>query len=258
MSTDSQSDSNDVFTATATQEAIADLIDPISRLTDECKIRLNDDGFQIKAVDPANVAMGQTNLSADSLVEYSADVEVIGVNLDRFEDIIGMADSDDEIEFTLDGRTRKLHIHFGGLEYTMAVIDPDSIRQEPDIPELDLTAEIVLSGKDINRAVTASQMVSDHVALGIDADSEVFQAEAEGDTDDVNLSLTDEDVIDLSPGAAYSLFSLDYLEDINKAIPKQAEVTMELGEEFPVKMHYTHPDSGIKTTFMIAPRIQSD
>jgi proliferating cell nuclear antigen len=101
-------------------------------------------------------------------------------------------------------------------------------------------------------------MVSDHIALGVDADAEEFFVEAEGDTDDVHLELGREDLIDLTAGEARSLFSLDYLKDMNKAIPKDAEVTMELGEEFPVKMHFDFAEGDGHVTFMLAPRIQSE
>lgn len=45
---------------------------------------------------------------------------------------------------------------------------------------------------------------------------------------------------------------------MNKAIPKDAEVTTELGEEFPVKMHFEFAEGDGHVTFMLAPRIQSD
>jgi proliferating cell nuclear antigen len=101
-------------------------------------------------------------------------------------------------------------------------------------------------------------MVSDHIALGVDADAEEFYVEAEGDTDDVHLTLDRDDLIALSAGDAHSLFSLDYLKDMNKAIPKDAEVTVELGEEFPVKMHFDFAEGHGQVTYMLAPRIQSE
>jgi len=45
---------------------------------------------------------------------------------------------------------------------------------------------------------------------------------------------------------------------MNKAIPKDAEVEMELGEEFPVKMHFDFAEGQGRVTYMLAPRIQSE
>jgi proliferating cell nuclear antigen len=247
-----------MFKTIVSAETLTDALDSVSVLVDECKIRLEDDGLAIRAVDPANVGMVDLDLSADAFESYETDGGVIGVNLARLEEFAGMADSGQLIELELDEETRKLHIQIEGLEGTLALIDPDSIRQEPDLPDLDLSSEVVLEGADIDRAVTAADMVSDHIALGVDADEEVFYVDAEGDTDDVHLELTTEDLIALTPGEARSLFSLDYLKDMNKAIPKDAEVTMELGQEFPVKLHFDIAEGNGQVTYMLAPRIQSD
>jgi proliferating cell nuclear antigen len=247
-----------MFKAIVGASTLQDALDSVSVLVDECKIRLNEDALSIRAVDPANVGMVDLTLEAAAFESYDADGGVIGVNLARLEDIAGMAGSGDLIHLELDEETRKLHIEIDGLSYTLALIDPESIRQEPDIPELDLPAEIVVEGAQLDRGVTAADMVSDHIRLRVAETDEAFLVEAEGDTDDVDLELTREDLIALTAGPADSLFSLDYLKDMNKAIPGDAEVTVELGEEFPVKLHYGFGEGLGQVTFMLAPRIQSD
>jgi len=247
-----------MFNAIVSADTLRTALDSVSVLVEECKLRLEADGLEIRAVDPANVGMVDLTLSAAAFESYETDGGVIGVNLSRLQDIAGMADADQLIHLELDEETRKLEIAIDGLEYTLALIDPDSIRQEPDLPDLDLASEIVLEGRDVDRAVTASDMVSDHVALGVDDTDELFYVDAEGDTDDVHLELGRDDLIDLTAGSARSLFSLDYLKDMNKAIPNDAEVTMELGEEFPVKMHFDIAEGQGSVTYMLAPRVQSD
>jgi proliferating cell nuclear antigen len=246
-----------MFNSIVSASTLRTAIDSVGVLVDECKIHLDEDGVRVRAVDPANVGMVDLELGADAFESYEADGGVIGVNLSRLEEFAGMADAGQLVNLDLDEETRKLHIQIDGLEGTLALIDPDSIRQEPDIPDLDLPANVVLEGADIDRAVRAADMVSDHIALGVDAGDETFYVEAEGDTDDVYLELGRDDLIDLTAGDARSLFSLDYLKDMNKAIPKDAEVEMELGEEFPVKLHFEIAEGLGDVTYMLAPRIQS-
>jgi proliferating cell nuclear antigen len=247
-----------MFNAIVRAETLQATLDSVGVLVDECKIHLDESGLEIRAVDPANVGMVDLDLEEAAFESYEADGGLIGVNLVRLQDIAGMADSDQLVHLELDEETRKLHISIDGLEYTLALIDPESIREEPDLPDLDLSSTIVIEGRDIDRAVTAADMVSDHIELGVDEDEEVFYVAAEGDTDDVHLELTEDDLIDLVVGPASSLFSLDYLQDMNKAIPKDAEVTMELGEEFPVKLHFDIAEGEGSVTYMLAPRIQSN
>jgi len=247
-----------MFNAIVRADTLQATLDSVGVLVDECKIHLDGGGIEIRAVDPANVGMVDLSLDAAAFESYEADGGLIGVNLVRLQDIAGMADSDQLVHLELDEETRKLHISIDGLEYTLALIDPESIREEPDLPDLDLPATIVIEGRDIDRAVTAADMVSDHIELGVDDDAEVFYVKAQGDTDDVHLELDAEGLVDLVVGEASSLFSLDYLQDMNKAIPKDTEVRMELGDDFPVKLHFDIAEGEGQVTYMLAPRIQSN
>ena len=247
-----------MFKAIVSSGTLRAALDSVGVLVDECKIRLDEDELTIRAVDPANVGMVDLSLSPDAFESYETDGGVIGVNLSRLEEMVKMASADQLVHLELDEETRKLHIQFDGLEYTLALIDPDSIRQEPDLPDLDLAAEIVLEGSHIDRAVKAADMVSEHIVLGVNEEEDHFYVDAQGDTDDVHFELDREDLIDLTPGDAHSLFSLDYLKEMNKAIPNDAEVTIELGEDFPVKLHFDIAEGQGNVTYMLAPRIQSD
>jgi proliferating cell nuclear antigen len=246
------------FEAVVEESALSALLDTASAIVDECKMHLEPNGIAIRAVDPANVAMVDLELEESAFESYVASGGLIGVNLDRLTDVVRMADSGQLVELELDEETRKLHIHIDGMEYTLGLIDPDSIRQEPDIPELDLGATVVLHGSDISRAVTAADMVSDHVALGVESDDPHFYVDADGDVDDVHLELVEDDVVDLQPGPADSLFSLDYLGDMNKPIPPDSEVAVRIGEQMPMKISYGRCDGHLDVAMMIAPRISSD
>ncbi|PSP28083.1 DNA polymerase sliding clamp [Halobacteriales archaeon QH_2_65_14] len=248
-----------MFNAIVRADTLQATLDSVGVLVDECKIHFDDEGLEIRAVDPANVGMVDLSLSAEAFESFEVDEGLIGVDLVRLQDIAGMADSDQLVHLELDEETRKLHISIDGLEYTLGLLDPESIREEPDLPEdLNLPATIVIEGRDIDRAVTAADMVSDHIELGVDETDEVFYVTAEGDTDDVHLELGTGDLIDLVVGPASSLFSLEYLKNMNKAIPGDVEVTMELGEEFPVKLHFDIAEGEGAVTYMLAPRIQSN
>ncbi|MFW6152721.1 MAG: DNA polymerase sliding clamp [Halobacteriota archaeon] len=246
-----------MFTAIVGAETLRSTLDSVSVLVDECKIHLDESGLAIRAVDPANVGMVDLTLDASAFESYEADDELIGVDLSRLEDLVGMAESGQLIDMELDEEVQKLRLRMDGLEATMGLIDPNSIREEPDIPDLDLPATIVLEGRDLNRAITAADMVSDHMELGVDVDREVFYVDAHGDTDDIHLELSREELIEFEVGTASSLFSLDYLRDINRAIPRDTEVQIRLGEEYPVKFTFPFAEGRGQVTFMLAPRIQS-
>lgn len=233
-------------------------LDAANAVVDECRIHLDTDGFVIRAVDPANVAMIDEHVAADAFEAYETSCGVLGVNLGRLIEVVGMADNDDDlVQFDNDAATRKLGIQVNSVEYTLALIDPDSIRQEPDIPDLDLPASISIDQAEVKRAFRAADMVSDHINLRVDEQGECFIAAAEGDTDDVDLELGRDDLVEATFGPANSLFSLEYLKDIRKPIPKETTVRIQLGEEFPARLAFEMVDGAVEVEFLVAPRIQS-
>jgi proliferating cell nuclear antigen len=242
-------------------------LEAYATLVDEMKLNITPEGFTARAVDPANVAMIDETLPADRFEHYSSTGGTIGFNLDRLLNILGMAETGDRAELELDQETRKLQIQLGGLSYTLALIDPDSIRAEPDIPELDLAAEATITGAQFDRGLTAVDMVTDHLTLRVgetDDGEEALVIEGEGDTDDVDLELTGEECLGLAgvDSEAESLFSLDFLKDMNKAIPKSTEVTLRFDDEHPVMIEFdalpNDDDGELPVRFMLAPRIKSE
>jgi proliferating cell nuclear antigen len=237
---------------------LQEVVDAVSAVVEECRIHLTEDGLVIRAVDPANVAMIDEQVSTDAFEAYDTDCGEIGVSLGPLSEILGLADNDDDlIQFDYDAQTRKIQITVNAVEYTLALIDPDSIRQEPDIPDLDLPASVGVEQSDLKQAVKAADMVSDHIRLRVDEHEQCFIAEAEGDTDDVEFELSGDNLDNARFGAASSLFSLDYLKDLQKPIPKDTTVQMDMGEEFPVKFNFEMADGAVDVEYMLAPRIES-
>ena len=240
----------------------------ITPIVDEAKIRLTDDGLTVTAVDPAQVAMVSTALYTEAFESYPESTQgVLGANLTRIDDILSLGGTSDLVHMNLNPETRKLHFEVDGLEYTLALIDPDTVRQEPDIPDLDLPLEARFPASEIKKAAKAADMVSDHIAIEYEADAEALRFTAEGDTDDAVYTVPDDELeIVTGTADARSLFSLDYVKDIVKSLPSNdTELTLELGDEFPFKLRYAVGEDGDGSTrmlrnveYMLAPRITSD
>jgi len=247
------------FSATVEQSTLRDAIDAANAIVEECKLNTTPDGLSITAVGAANVAMVDLSIDESAFEAYDADGGTLGVNLDRLLDVVGMGDSGDLVALELNAETRKLEIGIGGLSYTLALIDPDSIRQEPEIPELELDATLVFEASTLSRGITAADLCSDHVELSADPDAEAFHIAADGDTDDVDLEVGSDELLSAQVSDdCGSLFSLDYLKDMERPIGSDTEVSLRLGSEMPIKLRYSLADGDVSVTNMLAPRIQSE
>jgi proliferating cell nuclear antigen len=248
------------FSAAIEVNDMQSFISKLDPLVEEAKIHVSNDGIRTIAVDPANVGMVDAGLSVDAFQMLETDGGVLGLNLDRLDELVGLAENkSDLIHLELDAAKRKLRVSVGNIDGTMALIDPDSIRQEPELPALELPMYAKMKGKELKQGLTAADMVSDHVQLQAKPNSSHFTLTAEGDTDSISKEFEeDRDLALYEPGEANSLFSLEYLKDITKPITKQTIVSMELGEEFPVILSHDFAGNNGTCVNMIAPRIQSD
>jgi proliferating cell nuclear antigen len=108
---------------------------------------------------------------------------------------------------------------------------------------------------ELRRAVKAAEKVSDHVILGVS--DEGFYMEAKGDIDSLKLKIPSTELLGMKPGEARSLFSLDYLEDMSKSISKAGEVTMEMGIDYPLRIHLKLGQY-VEINYLLAPRIEQE
>jgi proliferating cell nuclear antigen len=232
-----------------------------SPFVSEGKVHFNDDGLHTSVVDPANVGMHyDVHLRAAAFDSYEAPGSAtIGISFTRLVEILGVVDSSDLIEFRLDMETRKLHFDLGVASQTMALIDPDAIRQEPDVSDVDLPNTVTLTGAQIDTMLTVADLNSDHVDVAFDADAETVAFEAEGDVDEGVVTFDADDVEDIhAVEDTTSLFSLDYLQGMTEAIPDDATVMFQFGDEFPTRFSWAAEEGDLSVKSMLAPRIQSD
>ena len=71
----------------------SDVISIISEIVTEVRLRFDENGLSIVAVDPANVALVSFKLPKTAFSEYRAGNEVLGVNLDNFKAVLRRAKS---------------------------------------------------------------------------------------------------------------------------------------------------------------------
>ncbi len=254
------------FAAVVEAGTLKDIVGQYTPIADEARIHLSEGGVRILLVDPANVVMRDGDYPASLFESYNTSEGRIGIDLNDLRDVIKMAGSDDLIHLELEAG--KLNISMDGLEYTLALIDPESIREEPELPDLELPARFTIKQRELKRANKAADMVSDHVAVEArnPADGErAIIVKADGDTDDVKLTWTEdkddiEDVMLPAAGEAFdSLFSLDYMKDIVRNISADTDIEVELGDEFPIWLRHNIDDDGeTVVNTMLAPRIQSN
>jgi len=175
--------------ATIDADILKESIDAISALVTECRLHTDENGFSTRVVDTANVAMVYLTLKKEAFQSYSSTKNELGLDIAKMKNIFGMMGKTDVITLELPEEGHKLKVSFEGYRYSITLLDPNTIRKDPNPPNIDLPGRVVLSGNDLNNSIKAAAVVSDKIALGIDPSTQIFYMAAEGDTDHIRQGI---------------------------------------------------------------------
>ena len=243
-------------------ESLKEFIGAVGSLVDEAKVNVNEDGMQIKAVDPSHVAMIEANLVKSAFDSYEAKSMEMGMDIDKFKNVLTVAGKDEMVDLEKDDDLNRLIVNIGNLTRAMPLLDTSGM-PDPKVPSLDLPSTVNVVVNEIAQGLKASKSVSDHIALSTDKNS--FRLVCEGDNQNsVDLSLGKEQLEKLdSPDEATSLFSLEYFSLMVNSLPADRILHINLGTDLPVKIDadlavddMTGAQGNVK--FLLAPRIDRD
>lgn len=272
-----ESDADAYFQTTgAPIKSFASLLDPVA---DEFKLRITEDGLDVSAVDPANVAMVDLSFHAEGFGRYETDEDfTFGLNPDRFQDGIRRArirGGPDPVRVEVWRDPARMRVTILRPDHQMRLtrewfgIDPDSIRQEPDIPDLELPCRARPGVEALREGVEAMDDF-DHAWMSGDAATFLVGTTPTRDVTPDESSAIGQlveypncawNINDPEDTDEYeSLYSRDYLNDFTKALKsgKADSLTVKWGDEYPAKFDFEQTEHGIEGTYMVAPRIQSD
>lgn len=244
--------------ATIDTETFRESIEAVAALVTECRLHIDGNGVRTRAVDTANVAMVSLQLDRDAFETYEATPEDLGLDIAKMKNIIGMMGKDDLLTLNLAEGSHKLELAFGSYQYSVTLLDVNTIRKDPNPPNIELPGRVELAGSALSSAIRAADVISDKIALGIDPKADLFFMAAEGDTDHIKLELTRDQLIALDAAEARSLFSLDYLKDMGKVMGRAERITIALGVDHPVKFSFDLAEGKGHVEYLLAPRIEAD
>ena len=251
-----------MFKARIKADSIKEFIGTVGSLVDEAKLFVNEDGIQIKAVDPSHVAMIEANLIKSAFDSYEAAKAEMGIDIDKFKTVLTVAGKEDMVDLEKDDKLNRLVVSIGNLTRAMPLLDTSGM-PDPKVPSLDLPASVSVSVSEISQGLKASKSVSDHIALSTTKDS--FRLICEGDNQNkVDLSLGKEQLEKLNSSEdVTSLFSLEYFALMVNSLPSDRILHINLGSDLPVKVdadlavdEMTGAQGNVK--FLLAPRIDRE
>jgi len=239
---------------------LRECVDAVLAVVDEARLKIDKEGWKVRAVDPANVALVDLELRREAFSEFSLGPEkeqkrgekefVVGVPFDKMRDVLRWCKGD----VALSMEKEKMTLQSDAYTFTLTLIDPSSIRKEPKIPEIEFAAKVVVDANDFKKVLKAAEKVSYQVAIGV---QNGFFVEAEGEMETMRYSLHKDELVHLSGSDCRSLFSLEYLTAMAKGFASDT-LTLHISTDHPLKMEFDIADGNGKVVYMLAPRIEAE
>ena len=230
---------------------LSKVIEIISELVIEVRIRFNEFGLAINAIDPANVAMLNFKLPRSSFSQFETGEEVLGVNLDNLKRILKRCGSSSSL--ILEKKENFLNIQIQDRikrNFSLNLIEIET--EEKDMPELEYTARVEIDSKDLIDSIEDCKVVADACSLIVQDGKFIMEAKS---IDSARSEFSgDEAKIDAEN--CKSKYSLEYLEKFMKGSKLVEKTILNFAEDHPLKINIK--SEHMELNFLLAPRVENE
>jgi proliferating cell nuclear antigen len=232
-------------------------IDAIVSLVDEGSFVVSKTGLQLRTMDPSQIAMVDFSFPKQAFAKLEADEEqTLGLNLGDLSKILNRARAGEKLTLSLQEKESRLLLEFsGGAKRSFKLPLLDLSGTLPREPKIQFDASIKLKGRALKDILHDAGLLSSHVVL--EAKDKQLVVEAHGDSGDLRTELVpSEDVKELkATNEARAMFPFEYLDNMTRACPDDAEAELSLKTNAPIRVAYAIGQA--KLTYYLAPRVET-
>ena len=230
----------------------SDIVTIISELVTEVKIKFDETGMSLTAVDPANVAMVHFRIPSDLFVEFNVDKpQSIGVNLDNLKAILRRCKPGSALTLQRHENILKIGILDRiRRDFNLALIDIDA--DDKEMPQWELNSVIKMNSDSFVEVIEDCLVVSD--ACSLIAEPNKFIVEAFG----INSARIEfsSDEADIASANSMARYSLEYLNKFIKGAKISNRVQISFSSNHPLRLDFS--TGQVILSFILAPRIEQD
>jgi proliferating cell nuclear antigen len=227
-------------------------IDMISELVLEVKIRLNEFGLSIVAIDPANVSMVSLRVPKSSFDEFQAGDESLGINLDSLKKVLKrcsktssliLEKNENMLEIKIEDKIKRI--------FTLNLIEIGG--EDKEFPaHLEFSSKIKIDSENLADSIEDCAVISDACSFTVTEDKFIVE------TKEMNSARAEfsKDIAEIEGSPCSSKFSLEYMQKFMKAGKAFEKSTLNLAQDHPVRIDFT--SEILSLSFLLAPRIETD
>lgn len=228
----------------------------IITLVQEAKVDFKADGISAKVMDPARVAMISVEVKSGAFQEYNVEGEnSLGLDIEKMRNILKLTEPSKVIDLKYDGK--KISLKLDNLTAGIPIIDPGALTT-PKIPSIEPQNKVVTDIKALSTGIKAAEGISEVVTFNIRAEELRIYAKGETDAETTELTIPKGKAKEfIFSSEAKSSFALEYLTKFLRALETTEELSIALGNDYPLRVEAPILNGKGKVTFLIAPRIEN-
>ena len=226
-------------------------VEIISELVSEVKLKVNEFGMSITAMDPANVAMVRFKLPKSAFPQFETGEEVLGINLDDLKRILKrcgprssliLEKKENLLEIEIQDRIKR--------NFSLGLIEIEG--EDKELPNLEYSSLVELNSIDLIASIEDCAIVGDACSFKIDENK--FIIEAKG----LNSARSEfsGDEAKIQAENCKSKYSLEYLQKFIKASKLCEKTTLQFANDHPLNMNVK--TESMELSFILAPRVETE
>jgi proliferating cell nuclear antigen len=238
-------------------ETFKKMMDSIGSLMSDVSIDFNEEGFAIKAMDPANIAMVLFEAKKSIFSSFNVDKPVkISVSLDDLGGILKLVKKDDKLKIS--DSKNKLVLDIAGKNkqhFAIPLIDENYTAQK--IPQLKFTSEVTVLSSLIRDSIKAAVLVDDSVYFMVDRPRFIISSKSEEKEFSQELSINDNrEIFDMkAESTTRSKYSIEYLTKFLYTADPDKPIKLSFSNNYPLKLDY-EINSDASMSFILANRLE--
>jgi len=232
---------------------LSDIVTIISELVTEVRIKINKEGINLTAIDPANVAMIYFKIPASLFSEFEIEKEeeILGVNLNNLKAVLRrckpgaalvLQKQENMLNLGIKDRVKR--------DFSLALIEIDA--EEKDLPSWEFNSVVHINSDTFVEVIEDCAIVSD--ACTFIAEPNKFVVEAQG----LNSARAEfnSDEAEIHSGNSTARFSLEYLSKFIKGAKISNKATLSFSDNHPMRLDFH--TGGVILSFVLAPRVEQE
>ena len=231
--------------------SFAKVIEIISELVTEVRIKVNEFGMSITAMDPANVAMVNFKIPKSAFSQFESGEEVLGINLDNLKQVLKRCNASSAL--TMEKKENLLNIQIQDRikrNFTLSLIDIEA--EDKKLPDLEFSSLIEISSIDLVNSIDDCAVVADSCSFIVKDGKFIIKAKS------LNSAMSEfsGDEAKIEAENCKAKYSLEYLQKFMKGSKICEKITLHFAEDHPLKIDFKNSD--IELVFILAPRVENE